>query len=259
MIAKEPPRASEAGHWYTRQGEPAYTTKGSSGAHRPTTLRDARRLNLVPSVTTILNVAAKPALVVWMQRQVLLAALTLPRRTEEPEDIWIARIMDDSKEQGRAAADAGTEIHAAIQAFYSGTVHKGQEEHVKGCVNTIRSHFDDRPWVSERSFSHEAGFGGKCDLHAPAGGGSKDAVVLDVKTKEFTSAQSVDGYDEHLMQLSAYRVGLGIPQARCANVFVSRNVPGLVKVVEWSADDLERGWKMFFSLLTFWQTKNQHR
>ena len=85
MIAKEP-RASESNHWYTRDGVPRYTVVGANGKERNTTLRDARKEGLIPSVTTVLNVAAKPALNQWLQRQVLLAALTLPRRPDEPED-----------------------------------------------------------------------------------------------------------------------------------------------------------------------------
>ena len=251
ITAKEP-RASESNHWYTRDGVPRYTVIGKNGKERATTLRDARTENLVPSVTTVLNVAAKPALTQWLQKQVLLAALTLPRRTDEPEDEWIARIMDDSKEQGRAAADAGTDIHASIQSFYEGVPTSRHEEHVKGCVEAIREHFGNQAWVAERAFAHEIGFGGKCDLHAVN-------IVADVKTKEFSDPNKVDAYDEHLMQLSAYRVGLGMPGARCANVFVSRSVPGLVKVVEWSQGDLDRGWQMFCSLLKFWQLKNQHQ
>ena len=251
ITAKEP-RASESNHWYTRDGVPRYTVIGKNGKERATTLRDARTENLVPSVTTVLNVAAKPALTQWLQKQVLLAALTLPRRTDEPEDEWIARIMDDSKEQGRAAADAGTDIHASIQSFYEGVPTSRHEEHVKGCVEAIREHFGNQAWIAERAFAHEIGFGGKCDLHAVN-------IVADVKTKEFSDPNKVDAYDEHLMQLSAYRVGLGMPGARCANVFVSRSVPGLVKVVEWSQEDLDRGWQMFCSLLKFWQLKNQHQ
>lgn len=250
MIAKEP-RASESNHWYTRDGVPRYTVIGKNGKERATTLRDARTENLVPSVTTILNVASKPALIQWLQKQVLLAALTLPRKPEESEDEYIARIMDDSKEQGRAAADAGTDIHASIQGFYEGAVINRHQQHVQGCVNVIREHFGEQAWIAERSFGHELGFGGKCDLHATN-------IVVDVKTKEFSDPNKVDAYDEHLMQLAAYRVGLGMPGARCANVFVSRSVPGLVKVVEWSAEDLTRGWQMFSALLKFWQLKNQH-
>jgi hypothetical protein len=61
------------------------------------------------------------------------------------------------------------------------------------------------------------------------------------------------------MQLAAYRVGLGVPTARCANVFVSRNVPGLVVVKEWPLEDLNTGWEMFLHLLAFWQLKNDHK
>ena len=254
LIAKN--HAQESGHWYTREGLPRYTVIGKNGKERNTTLRDARAENLVPSVTTILNVAAKPALIQWAQKQVLLAALTLPRKPDEPEDDYIARIMDDSKEQGRAAADAGTDIHASIQGFYEGKVINRHQQHVQGCVNVIREHFGEQGWISERPFAHEIGFGGKCDLHVPAG--SHQGIVVDIKTKEFSDASKVDAYDEHLMQLAAYRVGLGVPNARCANAFVSRSVPGLVKIVEWSADDLARGWQMFSALLKFWQLKNQH-
>jgi hypothetical protein len=259
ITAKEP-RASESNHWYTREGVPRYTVIGANGKERNTTLRDARKESLVPSVTTILNVAAKPALNQWLQKQVLMAALTLPRRPDEPEEEWIARIMDDSKEQGRNAADVGSEIHAAIQSFYEGTVYKGHEQYVAGCVDAIRSYFNDWAWVSERAFAHEIGFGGKCDLHVPATPEKNfEGFVVDIKTKEFTDPDKVEGYDEHLMQLSAYRIGLGMPNARCANVFVSRSVPGLVKIIEWDQDDLKRGWEMFHALLTFWQTKNQHK
>jgi hypothetical protein len=61
------------------------------------------------------------------------------------------------------------------------------------------------------------------------------------------------------MQLAAYRVGLGCQRARCANIFVSRSIPGLTKVIEWSEEDLDRGWKMFVRLLEFWQLKNNHK
>lgn len=250
ITAKEP-RASESTHWYTRNGVPRYTIVGANGKERNTTLRDARKENLVPSVTTVMNVASKPALIMWLQKQVLMAALTLPRRDEEAEDDYISRIMDDSKEQGRSAADLGTDIHAAIQSFYDGKASDKHQDHVKATVDALKGYFGNQAWVAERSFAHEIGFGGKCDLSA-------QNLVVDIKSKEFTDPEKVDAYDEHMMQLAAYRVGLGMPDARCANIFVSRNVPGLVKIVEWDQDDLKRGWEMFHALLTFWQSKNQH-
>lgn len=254
--AKEP-RASESNHWYTREGVPMYTVEAVKGGQRATTLRDARKLNLVPSVTTVLNVAAKPALTQWLQKQVLLAALTLPPRDGETEDAYIARILEDSKEQGRSAADEGTNIHASIQSFYEGKPATATKhvEHVVGADHRITEAFGFQSWISEKAFANEHGFGGKVDMYTPADGG----IVVDIKTKEFFDPAKVEGYDEHLMQLAAYRIGLGLHNARCANVFVSRSVKGLAVVKEWSQEDLERGWGMFMNLLQFWQLKNKHK
>ena len=76
-------RASESLHWYTRGGDPMYQVQAAKGGMRATTLRDARKLNLIPSVTTIMSCAAKPGLEAWKLNQMLLAALTLPRRDDE--------------------------------------------------------------------------------------------------------------------------------------------------------------------------------
>lgn len=253
MIAKE--HSSEAGHWYTRTGEPMYTIMGkSTGKMRNTTLRDARELNLVPSVTTILNVAAKPALTAWLQEQAILAALTLPRGDDEPEYLWLKRVLTDSKQQGKDAADLGTEIHAAIQGYYEGRTASKYPHHVESCKNAIQTLYGARTWVCEKAFAHELGFGGKCDMHNTDG----DGIVIDIKTKDFKDLSKPLAYDEHMLQLAAYRIGLGLPKARCANVFVSRNNPDLAHIHEWAEDDIQRGWEMFTRLLEYWQLKNNH-
>jgi hypothetical protein len=84
-------------------------------------------------------------------------------------------------------------------------------------------------------------------------------VVVDIKTKEFGPDDKVAAFDEHGMQLAAYRMGLDMPSARCANVFVSRSHPGLVKIVEWEQDDIEKNTQLFTRLLEFWQLKNNHK
>ena len=89
--------ASESMHWYGRDGSPQYQLIGANGKERPPTLRDARKLGLVPSVTSIIRCAAAPGLERWKQEQVLMAALTLPRNPDEPEAIWLRRVMQDSQ------------------------------------------------------------------------------------------------------------------------------------------------------------------
>jgi len=117
MIVKE--KLSESGHWYKKDGTPAYTVHGKTG-EGPATLRDARKLGLLPSVTTINGMLSKAGLDTWKQQQVLLAALTLPRLPDEPEADWLARVMQDSKATGREAAERGTAIHGIIQTWFEG-------------------------------------------------------------------------------------------------------------------------------------------
>jgi len=248
-------RASESQHWYDRDGKPAYSVIAKNGEPRPTTLRDARKLNLVPSVTTILSCASKPALEAWKLNQMMLACLTLPKVDGETEEAFIGRIVKDSKEQAKMAAERGTTIHGALESFYEGIYLADFMDYQIGVDTSIQNSFGTPEWSVEKSFCHELGFGGKVDLHSKSGNG----IVIDFKTKEFKDPSTVDAYDEHLMQLCAYRVGLGIPNARCANVFVSVTDPGLVKIIEWSEEEMKKGWIMFQSLLNYWQAKNNHR
>jgi hypothetical protein len=248
-------RASESQHWYDRQGNPAYSVTAKNGEQRPTTLRDARKLGLVPSVTTILSVAAKPALEAWKLNQMMLACLTLPKVDGETEERFIERIVKDSKEQAKQAAERGTTIHGALESFFEGVYLADFMDYQNGVDKAVKASLGEPTWATEKSFCHELGFGGKVDLHSKDG----DGMVVDFKTKEFTDPSKVEAYDDQLLQLAAYRVGLGIPKARCANVYVSVTEPGLVKVIEWSEEELQRGWAMFQALLTYWQAKTGHR
>ena len=255
--------ASESGHWYTRAGAPAYTIIGTNGKTRNTTLRDARKLDLLPSVTTIIGCAAAPALEYWKQTQVLHAALTLPTIPGESEKSFLYRIWEDSRAQGAAAAARGTAIHAAIEKTYSGFPPSEAEawrEHVSGAMGAVAAWVgEENPQETrygvEKSFAADVGYGGKCDLHGDLGAG----WVLDFKTKEFSESEApgLKLYDNHAMQLAAYRYGLGYPHARCAICFVSATVPGLSTVIEVPADDLDKAWLMFKSLLNFWSVKNE--
>jgi hypothetical protein len=240
--------ASESQHWYAKDGTPAYTIIGKNGKERATTLRDARTLALVPSVTTILSVLAKPGLENWKQNQILMAALTMPRVEGETEQEYISRIIRDSKEQGFKAAEEGTRIHGAIEQHYlTGTHPVEYGAQVVATVTAVEERFGKQEWIAEKSFANNL-YGGKVDLH------SKD-LVIDFKTKEFTEDKLPEAYDENIMQLAAYRAGLKLDvNARLANVFVSRNVPGLVHIVEHSDLDQARGIKMFTDCLSLWMS-----
>jgi hypothetical protein len=249
-------RASESLHWYNRDGSPQYTVKAKNGNDRSTTLRDARTMSLVPSVTTIIKSAASPGLEAWKLNQMLLAALTLPRAPDEPETSFVQRVIADSKEHAKMAAERGTKVHTAVEAFYSGIMQADMMEYQIGVGTKLEDTYGITEFEPEKSFAHELGFGGKLDLFSRTAFGGK-GLVIDIKSKEFTDPDKVDAYDEHMMQLAAYRIGLGLPNARCANVFASASNHGLIKIHEWSEEELQRGWAMFQALLTFWKLKNK--
>ena len=82
---------SESGHWYDQNGDPAYTLIGANGKERNTTLRDAKTYGLVPSVTTIIGMIAKPGLENWKITQAIKAATTLEANELEDMDSFVYR------------------------------------------------------------------------------------------------------------------------------------------------------------------------
>jgi hypothetical protein len=252
MIITE--KVQENGHWYTKQGTTAYTTIGKTG-ERPTTLRDAKKLGLLPSVTTIIGVANKgEGLQRWLAEQAILAALTLPRLEGEEESVWLSRVMKDSKATGREAAERGTAIHNIIQGYFEQMYLPEKPAYLDAIDNALSNAFGSQPWLSERSFGHPLGFGGKCDLMAKQINGQGTGFIVDFKTKT-TDLDKVDVYFEHELQLAAYREGLNLPNARCAIVFVN-GTTNQVKLIEVEESRLQKGWECFQHLLRFYQVKN---
>jgi hypothetical protein len=235
---------SESGHWYAQDGSPAYRVIGKNGVERNTRLTDARERGLVPSVTTISGLLAKPGLNNWLQQNVLLAALTLPRMEGESEENWLQRVMSDSKSTGRDAADRGTRLHGVLESFYEGKLIEFPN-YVYRVNSVLETHFGPANWEAERSFSW-GGYGGKVDLIA-------ENIVVDFKSKE-GDLSKITPYHEQIMQLAAYRMGLNKPTARCANVYFTES--GDVRLIEHSEQDLSDAWECFQYLLAFYKKKN---
>jgi len=269
-----PKADAESGHWYRRDGSPCYTVPNKSGGERGINLRWDRGLKLVPSVTTVLTVIAKPALEKWKVEQGILSALTLPRIPDEPEEVYLARVMDDSKQQALNAAAEGTRIHRAIEAHFDGRDYPERfVPHVAATLAEIKRLFPDvDDWISEKTFAHPLGFGGATDLHSPSTG-----IVVDYKGRDgdFTEVDAYGkqkklAWDQH-WQLAAYQVGLGIrpfqtfdmdpplfSPTQCANIFVSRTHPGKVASHVWSADDIAYGWEVFSKALDLWKSLKRY-
>ncbi len=236
----------ESTHWYDSAGKPQYTIIGANGNERPTTLRDARKFNYFPSVTTILGIAAKPALENWKIDQALMAALTLPRDSEESLDDFMKRAKKDAKESSIKAAQRGTEIHAEIERGYTGEADSNAYMAVKDALELV---LPRHTWIAEDSFASKDGYAGKIDLYSQSG------VVVDFKTKDGIEGKDPKKlvYDEHGMQLSAYAHGLGFDSPHRISVFVDRQDVSVVLVHEWDSESHHRHLGMFLNLLNYWK------
>lgn len=249
--------ASENSHWYDRQGNPVYevpcTSKNAKSETRPTNIKDARKLDLVPSFTLIKDQISKPGLEAWKLNQLLAAALTLPRLDNEPPDDFARRVINDYKEEGRRAAERGKEVHAAIEKYIQGSW--PTQEYLQHCYKTKDAllpygiDISSGDWRTEHSFASELGYGGKTDACHDAG------VIIDIKTKERIDDKKQLVWDEHPMQCAAYGYGVFRPKFRGLNVFIGVE-DCEVRVFEHTWEDLSRGWEMFKALLCYWQIKN---
>tara|TARA_R110002033_G_scaffold10548_4_gene34154 strand:- start:84 stop:869 length:786 start_codon:yes stop_codon:yes gene_type:complete len=237
---------SESGHWYDYEGNPKYEILSKNGSVRNTTLRDARKLFLVPSVTGIMGVAAKPGLENWKIDQGITAALTLERLKSENDYEFLSRIKADSKEQGLKAAEAGTIIHAQIEQGFLGQRKTKPYLAVKKLLDDV---YPNEEWIAEGSFCHTSGYGGKIDLH------SKTGIFIDFKTKDGLAGKEGSKlvYDEHGMQLSSYSQGMGISNPQRMNIFIDRKNTELIVSHVWDPDSHHRHLAMFNSLLTYWK------
>jgi hypothetical protein len=245
-----------AGHWYDEQGNPAYRIIGKNGKERNTTLRDARSLNLYPSVTTIISVAAKPGLERWKQEQLLLASLTLPRIDGESENDWIERVVQDGRTVGKDAAKRGTDIHDVLESYFSLDFLPEWPVYVHHVQEKLDEYFGPQLWRPEVSFAEtNLRFGGKVDLSCKEDiVKGFDGIVVDFKTTE-KPLDKLDVWPDHELQLAAYRQGLGMYNARCAICYVNA-LTNEVKLIEIEEDALEKAWLCFTHLLSFYRLRN---
>jgi len=263
------------GHWYRiSDGQPQYTVPKADGkGDRDTTMRDGRKLGLVPSVTTILGIVDKPALTKWKMDQIIKAVLENPYHSFNDVEQWKRQIFSASQKEGKDAADRGGQIHDALEHYYLGEgLHPDFEDYCRPVIDLIQETFGDIEWVPEASFSHKLGFGGKCDLHFKGTNNSKHSVILpdgstfewanqkgiilDFKTKSAEDFSKVKAYPEQCQQLVAYREGFGLPNAECYNLFISTKEPGALLLHRWEEKECESAWKCFSHLVEYWKTLN---
>jgi len=249
--------ASDAGHWYRKDGTPCYEVPAkAAGKFKATTLREARIMGLVPSVTTVTKIKSAPGLANWKEDQVLESAATMPHTDKDGKlltDVeWKKAVKVEAKLKAQAAAERGTRLHTAIERHIQGkTVEPEFFAHVnKVEIELEKIGIDVKCGNVEKSFAHPLGYGGKVDLHG-------DGWIIDFKSKQVIEDGKKLAWSDHEMQLAAYSQGLNLTAPRYINVFVGVD-DCKVAIVEHGLLAIEHGWKMFQACLTLWILENDY-
>ena len=247
-------------HWYLRDGRPFHEIAKKDGSgNRPVTLADARKVFALPSVTNVLGVLAKPGLDAWKIEQGIMAALTLPRRPEEPLDAFAHRIVADMGEQVEKAADFGSAIHAACEAY---ALNKQFPENIRlltfleSWFRWFDSNVERVASIEQVVVHHEHGFAGRVDMVALLRG--VGWAVVDFKTQKIKrSAKGVPKpvfYETWPLQLAAYRQGILASGAKnvtgLVSVVIDSVEPGPVHVKQWGGIDY---FGSFLAALELWK------
>lgn len=225
------------------------------GDLRPSTIRDAKKGGWYASVTTIQGMLDKPGLNNWRIDEHLKQAYKLSGNYDSFED-WCAEVKRNTQEELDRAPQQGTDIHDSLEKWFATDYNVPTEHHIpcKNVRELIAQTFGaDTIWHTEKPFVCDMGFAGKCDL-------SNNSIVLDYKSKN-TKDKWKPGkmhYPEMCMQLAAYRYGLGIPNARCFNLFVCIET-GETELHEWDDADLERQFANFADLTRIWLRNAQYQ
>lgn len=241
--------------WYTKDGEGVYEVKAKTkDAMKAVTIREAREMRLLPSVTSILQILAKPELEAWKIEQGILAALTLPRLQGEPDDAFAKRVVVDMDRQSTDAADFGTTLHAAIKAHLTGdiatlqampsTVMPFLDEFVKWQEESLLTVYHTEDIVVNAT----VGYAGRLDFHGRMDLGGVGDCVVDFKTQN--TRGRVKFYDEWGMQLAAYAHTIVPVPASVSVVMDSQDpAPPIVKIWENQEED----WEAFLSAFRLWR------
>jgi len=245
-------------HWYRASGEALHTIDMTNGGERNTTLRDARKMNLFPSVTTVLkDVLVNYGVQKWLRNTLLESAYTLPEsfRLQEFSNYKL-KVEEDAEEFGAKARDFGSKVHEAIDCFHINQEYIAEEE-IEPWLNEYREWFAANIVhvisSEETVVNAGTGYAGRMDLvaeHVEHG-----YCVIDFKTQR--AKGNIKFYDTWQYQLAAYRECLPSKafthRPNCLSVAMNSMKAEAPVEKLWTPQEVKTGWDVFRRVCEIWQ------
>jgi hypothetical protein len=249
MIIKSPTQQfvqdNSSSHFYQVQPD------GSVVPMHSATLREARKLNLYASPTTIeKDVRANPQLARWIKNEIAKAFVNNPRLPEELDQAYAERVLAIADSPGVKAADKGTRIHAAIenggtddieiQPFYDAYL-PWQEANIATTVGSEMKIADDKIGVAgtlDRLVEHK----------------SYGLCVLDFKTQKVKDGKAAF-YESFPRQLSFYAFAYWRKHQilpRTLSVVIDSQVPSTPHVKLYTDEEQLQAYREFLCQVWLW-------
>jgi hypothetical protein len=261
-------------HFYTIDGESAHTQNTKAGAKnptRPTTIADARKLGLLPSVTTIFDVINKPFLTEWKVREALKMAYANPASPFIDRDSWVNKIKAQSEEQVGGAAELGTAVHNCIETSldYSGSDESKARmfsfteqvlELAAPAVEYVRL-MGIVDMEREQVACSSLGYAGTIDISGYVDG---MPIIVDFKTKKTREGEDIEVPETYPWQLAAYHFAeFGLngeihPHAKAINIYISTTEKGRMEIVTYERAELVEAFECFKACFKLWSLKNKY-
>ena len=256
LTQKEPSQSrlvqtDQAGHWYTEGGDSAHVIIGKNGNERNTTVADARKLGLLPSVTSVLGIMDKPQLTSWKIEQAIMSSLTLPKEDNETLEEYAKRVVKDSKQSTTKAAEHGTRMHEQAENILMGRP-TCKDEDLQPYIKTFKKWADaniEKTYWCEKALVG-AGYAGRCDAYVRMKG-IGDAII-DLKNRKVNPRYEPFFETSDCPQLWAYRIASENPKAACVSIVLASNDPETLITRRWDEDELYQAGIAFQAMLKIW-------
>jgi hypothetical protein len=251
---------TDGAHWYERDGTPAYTRLTKDGRERNTTLRDARKENLFPSVTTILGILRAPFLERWKLENLLVASLTLPRMDGEDEQSYAHRVWEDAQSVGQKATGFGSRYHDLAElrlrlgSLDRVTVDEDLADYAPHLNRWCEENIEE---VGDQEFTvvGDPGFAGRVDAYVKHK--VHGWVYMDWKTQNVKGGKP-NFYGKWVQQLAAYRHA-DKRDGGILSVVIDSNEPAPLVEKLWSEDECDHALETFLATTHLWQLINKYK
>ena len=235
-------------------------------------LRDARKVNALPSPTTVLGILGSPGLKWYFRRQIWEATCTTPRPPGMADEDYWELCQKWADEHAKNARESGGDFHSLVQKFHERCMKGDGDDFAAEMLSSIKEHSHDnilpqfqaytiwyfanvrRSLMAEQAVIGQ-GYAGRVDHVAEMMDGR--IACLDCKTQDITKKKKFTYYSNFAIQLAAY-AGAIQPMPNCLiSVMVSSNLPAVVESKTWERP-VDYYLKIFMGLLSYWSFDNDY-